>query len=191
MAPAEDATSPNPSARIRKHPTWLKILFFPVYLLCFAACWSTSGGEALRVAKWLGTSLATSAATTTITYTTTLWLVPALQRCQSRVPSITTNPTTQQPYNLDFGERRGTWTNMHKREARETPSLPTPARHDPHEEENLNLLSNKKTLIRHLPASQSTQTAPPNLILLLLQLLLLLLLLNGYGQANARTRNLE
>ena len=108
MAPAEDATSSNPSARIRKHPTWLKILFFPVYLLCFAACWSTSGGDAMRVAKWLGTSVATAAATTTITYTTTLWLVPALKGCHSEVQSPTTIPTTPKPFNLIFGTERGT-----------------------------------------------------------------------------------
>ena len=93
MAPANDATSDQG----RPHPTWMKFMFFPFYLCCFAACWSTTGGDSCRVVKWVGTSMATAAATTGITYQTTVWLVPALQNCPPYgVPSLPLTPPAEQ-----------------------------------------------------------------------------------------------
>ena len=73
----------------------MKILFFPFYLCCFAACWSTTGGNSCRVIKWVGTSVVTAAATTGVTYQTTMWLVPALQNCHLYgSPTLVQTPRT-------------------------------------------------------------------------------------------------
>ena len=156
MAPTKDATSTNPSDRVHNHPTWLKVLFFPFYLFCFAACWSTSGGDALRIAKWLGTSVATAAATTGVTYQTTMWLVPALQHCEYGVPPPTVAPAPPQ-YPTEL-----TWKNIHKRE-----TLPNPANLLSNEQASLSiikqLLTDKKPYApRPKPAkNEETEDTPP------------------------------
>ena len=89
---AENEIAKRASACVRGCPLWLKCLIIPLYLLFFTACWSTSGGETVRITKWLGSSMVNIAVTAGITYQATTKLVPTNQQCESEI----TPPSTAQ-----------------------------------------------------------------------------------------------